>query len=202
MVMVVLSFHMNSVIHILADAQLHRQWNVYYDTVNCMEYKFPIRIVAWYRSRGWLEYQYGRWGGTRHPVSSTVGSCPHLARWPRARAPPLLFIMIKVVTKSGARERESWGESHGRFCLVYHGWQTGWPFHAHFGTFSKKWCFHAIFLGQPFISQARKLPLFAGVIFLPKNHHWRELVLVAPPNTWHQRETQKMKKCHPHKFSK
>ena len=46
MVMVVLSFHMNSVIHILADAQLHRQWNVYYDTVNCMEYKFPIRIVA------------------------------------------------------------------------------------------------------------------------------------------------------------
>ena len=43
---VVLSFHMNSVIHILADAQLHRQWNVYYDTVNCMEYKFPIRIVA------------------------------------------------------------------------------------------------------------------------------------------------------------
>ena len=107
---VVLSFHMNSVIHILADAQLHRQWNVYYDTVNCMEYKFPIRIVAWYRSRGWLEYQYERWGGTRHPVSSTVGSCPHLARWPRARAPPLLFIMIKVVTKSGARERELWRE--------------------------------------------------------------------------------------------
>ena len=60
-----------------------------------------------------LEYQYERWGGTRHPVSRTVGSCPapgQVVPGDPGPAPPLLFIMIKVVTKSGARERERAGE--------------------------------------------------------------------------------------------
>ena len=107
--------------------------------------------------------------------------------------PPLLFIMIKVVTKSGARERELGREPRAILpCLP---WVADWlAISRTLWHFFQKVMFSCFFSGQPFISHARKLPLFAGVIFLPKNHHWRELVLVAPPNTWHQRETQKNEK--------
>ena len=80
-----------------------------------------------------LEYQYERWGGTRHPVSRTVGSCPAPGQVVPGDPGPGTAITIHH-DKSGhqiwrQRERELGREP--RAILPYLQWQTGWPFYAH-----------------------------------------------------------------------
>ena len=141
-------------------------------------------IVSWLWNR-WIDLRH-YWsismrGGVAHGIlwAELLAAARHLARWCQVTpgpAPPLLFIMIKVVTKSGARERELGREP--RAILPYLQWQTAWPFYAHL---TKNWCFHSFLLAKMFFFRlfslgvhhyvTGELPIFSWVIFSQQNHH-------------------------------